>query len=89
MKKLSFAIVGAAALALAACGGKGDDALADNVEDNYDAAAENLDAMADNTANGMEADMLENQADALKEEGEKKADAIDDADVNAQAVNAM
>ena len=36
MKKLSFAIVGAAALALAACGGKGDDALGDNVEDNYD-----------------------------------------------------
>jgi predicted small lipoprotein YifL len=26
MKKLSFALVGAAALALAACGGKGDDA---------------------------------------------------------------
>ena len=89
MKKLSFAIVGAAALALAACGGKGDDALADNVQDNYDAAADNLDAMADNTANGAEAAALENQADALKEEGEKKADAIDDADVNAAAVNAM
>jgi len=89
MKKLSFAIVGAAALALAACGGKGDDALADNVEDNYDAAADNLDAMADNTANAAEADVLENQADALKEEGDAKADAIDDADVNAAAVNAM
>ncbi len=89
MKKLSFAIVGAAALALAACGGKGDDALGDNVADNYDAAADNLEAMADNTANGAEAAALENQADALKEEGQRKEDAIDDADVNAAAVNAM
>ena len=47
MKKVSFALVGAAALALAACGGQGDDALGDNVADNYDAAADNLDAMAD------------------------------------------
>ncbi len=31
MKKLSFALVGAAALALAACGGKGDDSLGENV----------------------------------------------------------
>ncbi len=34
-------------------------------------------------------DALENQADALREEGENKEDAVDDADVNAQAVNAM
>lgn len=86
MKKLSFAIVGAAALALAACGGKGDDALADNVEDNYEAASDNLEAMADN-ATGAEAAALENQADALEVEGDAKADAIDSADVN--AVNAM
>ena len=89
MKKLSFAIVGAAALALAACGGKGDDALGDNIEDNYDAAADNLEAMADNTANGAEAAALENQADALEAEGDKKEEAVDEADVNAAAVNAM
>ena len=88
MKKLSFAVVGAAALALAACGGKGDDTLADTVADNYDAAADNLDAAADN-ATGMEANALENQADALREEGEDKEEAIDAADVNAAAVNAM
>ena len=87
MKKLSFAIVGAAALALAACGGKGDDALADNVEDNYDAAADNLDAAADNTANAATSDALENQADALRAEGDRKGDAIDAADVNAAATN--
>ena len=87
MKKLSFAVVGAAALALAACGGKGDDALADNVEDNYEAAADNLEAMADNTANGAESAALENQADALEVEGDRKADAIDKADVNASTAN--
>ena len=90
MKKVSFALVGAAALALSACGGQGDDALGDNVEDNYDAAADNLDAMADNTANESESDALENQADALRDTGDAKEEAIDEADVNAaNAVNAM
>ncbi len=83
MKKLSFAVVGAAALALAACGGQGDDALGDNVADNYDAAADNLDAAADNATNEVVEDRLENQADALREEGEAKEEAIDEADVNA------
>ena len=87
MKKLSFAIVGAAALALAACGGKGDEALGDNVADNYEAAADNLEMMADNTANGAEAAVLENQADALEAEGARKEEAIDDADANAATAN--
>lgn len=89
MKKLPFAIVGAAALALAACGGQGDDALGDNVEDNYDAAADNLDAMADNAATDAEAAALENQADALEAEGDAKEEAIDEADVKAGNVTAM
>ena len=96
MKKLSFALVGAAALALAACGGKGDDSLGENVNDNYEAAADNLEAAADNSAAPAEAATLENQADALEAEGERKEEAIDDADVNAAngaaagaAVNAM
>lgn len=96
MKKIHFALVGAASIALAACGGKGDDALGENVQENYEAAADNLEAAADNTGNAAEAATLENQADALKAEGDRKEDAIDDADVNAQngaeaaaAVNAM
>ncbi len=89
MKKTSFALVGAAALALAACGGQGDDAAGDNVEQNYDNMADNLDAMADGTANGMTEDSLENQADALREEGAAKEEAMDEADTNAAAVNAM
>lgn len=96
MKKISFALVGAASLALAACGGKGDDSLGENVQENYEAAAENLEAMADNTGNAAAAATLENQADALEAEGARKEEAIDEADVNAQnsaaaaaAVNAM
>lgn len=89
MKKLPFAIVGAAALALAACGGQGDDTLADNVEDNYEAAADNLEEMADNASTEAEEDALENQADALEAEGEKKEEAIDEADVKAGNVTAM
>ena len=68
MKKISFALVGAASLALAACGGQGDDALAENVQENYENAAENVDAMAEN-ATGAEAATLGNQADALEAEG--------------------
>lgn len=95
MNKMSFALVGAASLALAACGGSGDDSLGENVQENYEAAADNMEAMADN-ATGAEAATLENQADALEAEGERKEEAIDDADVNAAnaaqanaAVNAM
>ena len=62
MKKISFALVGAASLALAACGGKGDDALGENVQENYENAAENLDAAAANTS-GAEAANLANQAE--------------------------
>ena len=48
MTKITFALVGAASLALAACGGKGDDSLGENVQSNYENAAENLEAAADN-----------------------------------------
>jgi hypothetical protein len=96
MKKLHFALVGAASLALAACGGKGDDTLGENVQSNYENASDNLEAAADNAATPAEAATLENQADALEKEGARKEEAIDDADVNASnaveanaAVNAM
>lgn len=85
MKHVLKVALGASLFALAACGGKGDDSAAANVEANSDAAADNLDAMADNTSNQTVADELENRADATREAGEEKADAIDDADINAEA----
>jgi len=87
MNRLMKFTVIAGFAALAACGGKGDDSLGDNVADAYDNAADQLDAQADATANGVKEETLEDQADALRETGEKKEEAIDDADVNAAAVN--
>lgn len=78
----SFAATAALAtslLALTACGGKGDDALGDNVEAAYSNKADALDAQADE---------LEAQADNLRDEGDRKEEAIDDSDVDATAMNA-
>ncbi len=89
MIRVSKVLIGASFLALAACGGQGDDAMGDNVADAYDAQADVLDEQADNTTNEVLEASLENQADALREEGEMREEAIDDADVNAAAVNGM
>jgi hypothetical protein len=83
MKKISFAIVGAASLALAACGGQGDDSLGENVQENMESQADNLDALAADAANQAEAEALGNQAEQLRDEGERAEERVDDADVNA------
>ena len=94
MKKFAFALVGAASIALAGCGGQGDDSLAENAQENLEGQAENLDALAGNAATDAEAEALGNQAEQLRDEGENREEAIDEADVtNAaeadQAVNGM
>ncbi len=63
---------------LAACGGNGDDKLAERVED-----------AADNRADAMEAqaEALEEKAEQVRDTGESRSDAIDAADVNAQAMS--
>ena len=85
MKKIAFAMVGAASIALAGCGGQGDDTLGENVQENMENAADSLDSLAGNAANAAEAEALGNQADQLRNEGDRVEDAIDDADVNAEA----
>ena len=84
MKKLSFAVVGAAALALAACGGKQENAV-ENVDENL--TTENLEAAANEAATANEADALANQEDALNAEAAQTP--ADDADASAANVNAM
>ena len=81
MKKLSFAIVGAATLALAACGGQKEETQ--NVDENV---VENLEDAANDVAN--ETATLENQADALNAEANAEAPATttDSSEAN---VNAM
>ena len=75
--KSIFAAVALATLTvpLAACGGNGDDALAERAED-----------AAENKADQLEAAGNEAGADMVEEAGEERADAIDDADVNAHAM---
>ncbi|HVM38459.1 MAG TPA: hypothetical protein VM265_08745 [Sphingomicrobium sp.] len=83
MKRIAFALVGAASIALAGCGGRGDDSLGENVQENMEAQADNLDAMADNAGNDAAAESLGEQAEQLRQEGDRREQAIDDADVNA------
>ena len=75
MKIHAIAALALIAAPLAACGGKGDDALASNVEAAGEAKADVLEA------NGLDA-----AADAVEENAEDRAEAVDDADVNADAM---
>ena len=85
MRKSLLAAIAVAALSLTACGGKGDDKLGDQAESAADNRADQLDAAADN-ASGAAEDSLEAQADATRAAGDAKEEAIDDADVNADAM---
>ncbi len=81
IRKFTAAALAAASLSLAACGGQGDDAAGDNVADQYDAKADNMEAAAENATNDMREEALEENASALREAGEEREEAIDEADV--------
>ncbi len=86
--KLAATLITAVALSLslAACGGKGDDKLGEQAQEAAENKADKLDAMADN-ASGTAEDLLEAKADATREAGEKREEAIDESDVNADALS--
>lgn len=83
MKFMFNSIVASSFLALAACGGQGDDALGDNVAEAAEAQADALEAVADNTTSDVQSEALETRADVVEERGEAIEEAIDEADVNA------
>ena len=72
----------AMALAVSACGGKGDDKLGDQARQAMDNKSDAMDAAADNLS-GPAADAMEARADATRDAGEAKEERIDDSDVDA------
>lgn len=89
MKKI-FAIGAAVGLAaLSACNSTPREQAADNIEANADAAADNLEDMADNaTTPGME-NTLDNQADAVRNTGDMKAEDMRTNDPDTNLSNGM
>ena len=85
MRKPLLAALAVTCLSLAACGGQGDDKLGDQAHDAAENKADQLDAAADNTSGAAE-ESLEAQADATRAAGDAREEAIDDADVNADAM---
>lgn len=79
------AFLGASCIALAACGGQGDDQLGEQAQEAAENRADVMDAAAENMS-GTAEDMMEANADATREAGEAKEEAIDEADVNAAAM---
>ncbi len=81
MRMLLKAALGAGLIAMAsACGGQGDDAAGDNVADAADMKADAMEDMADNMSNGTAAEMVEDNASMVREAGEDKEEAMDEAD---------
>lgn len=83
MKILNL-LIGTALLSLAACGGRGDDKAAEDVEQAFENVARNLENQAEN-ATGAAQERLEDEAEIFRETGEAAAEAVDDVDLNTQA----
>ena len=81
-----FTAAAAGCLALAACGGDGDDKLGDEVSEAAEDKAAGMEAAADNMSGAAE-DAMEANADAVRAGGEAKEEAIDDADVDADEMS--
>jgi hypothetical protein len=77
-------LIGTAFLVLTACGGKGDDKAAENVEQAFENKADALEEAAEN-ATGAAEERLEDEAEVYRRTGEAAAEAIDDVDLNTQA----
>ncbi|HEX8486669.1 hypothetical protein [Sphingomonas sp.] len=77
MKLHALAALALLSAPLAACGGKGDDALASNVEAAGENQADALEATADN---------LEDRAEAIEDNAEDRAEAVDDSDINTETM---
>ncbi len=79
-------LLAAASLAtLAACGGSGDDAAGEAVQEQAEQKADAMEQQAETmegAGNEAAADQMEDQAEATREQGGEMEEAIDDADGN-------
>ena len=81
MKLIYKTLLPACFLALAACGGQGDDSLGDNAAQAAENEAEALEEQADNATSERQEEALEANASVVRETGEAKEEAIDEADI--------
>jgi hypothetical protein len=86
MRKLTLVAAAIGSLALAACGGAGDDKLGDQAAEAAENKADGMEAAADNMS-GVAEDAMEANADVVRAGGEAREEAIDDADVDADAMS--
>lgn len=86
MRVSMIAALGAGLLALTACGGKGDDTLGDQAHDALENKADAMDAAAAKM-DGNAKDLMKAKAETTHEAADAKEEAIDDADVNADAMS--
>jgi ABC-type glycerol-3-phosphate transport system substrate-binding protein len=87
MRTITLAAAAAASLALAACGGDGDDALGEQAQENMENKADAMDAAAENMA-GPAGEQMEQNAEAVREAGDRKEEAIDNTDVDTDELTA-
>ncbi len=84
MKKMLVLGAAAGLFALSACNNTPREQAADNIEANAEARADNIEAVAGNASSDAVEDNLQNQADAVRAEGDAKAKDMrtHDADTN-------
>lgn len=85
MRVPMLAAIAAASLTLAGCGGQGDDKLGEQAQEAMENRADAIDAAADNMSGAAE-DAAQARADSMRAAGDAKEEAIDEADVNADAM---